>query len=249
MAISTRSYARSYLGGSGLPPAIKWLLIANTAMFLALFFVRGGIAAIFTALALVPREVVHSFAVWQLGTYMFLHVGVLSFVFNMLALWMFGRELEESWGTIRFLQFYFLCGCGAAVFVIAASYLFGSAGEPVIGSVGAIYGILAASAALWPEREVLFIFFPMKMKWFVLLIAAIDFLVSYGSPGQVALLTGLLFGFFYVKSPARQRGRGRGPSPIESLKGQYQAWKIRRAKKKFQVYLRKQNSGRDDIIN
>ena len=249
MAIGTRSYARSYLGGGGLPPAIKWLLIVNTALFLALFFLRGSILSVFTSLALVPNQVVHSAAVWQLATYMFLHVGVMSFVFNMLALWMFGRELEESWGTTRFLQFYFLCGCGAGVLVIAAAYIFGGAAEPVIGSIGAIYGILAASAALWPERDVLFIFFPMKMKWFVLLIAVIDFLVSYPSPGQLALLTGLGFGYFYAKSPVRSRGRGRGPSPMESLRAQYQAWKIKRAKRKFQVYLRKQGSGRDDIIN
>jgi membrane associated rhomboid family serine protease len=246
MAIGTRSYARSYLGGGGLPQAVKGLLIANTAMFLALFFLRGSAAGIFNYLALVPGMVIHSFAIWQLGTYMFLHQGILSFVFNMLALWMFGRELEESWGTTRFLQFYFICGCGAGVCAIAASYL-SDPYAPIIGSIGAVYGILAASAALWPEREVLFIFFPMKMKWFVLLIAAIDFLVTFGSPGQMALLTGLLFGYFYVKSPSRARGR-RGPSPMESLRAQYQAWKIKRAKRKFQVYLRKQNN-KSDLIN
>jgi membrane associated rhomboid family serine protease len=245
MSISTRSYARSYLGGRGLPPAIKALLIVNTALFLALFFLRGSASFLVETLALVPGSVIHSFAIWQVGTYMFLHVGILSFVFNMLALWMFGRELEESWGTTRFVQFYFLCGCGAGVCAVAAGYIFRDVSSPIIGSVGAIYGILAASAALWPERDVLFIFFPMKMKWFVLLIAAIDFLVTLGSPGQMALLTGLLFGYFYVKSPNRRRR----PSPMVSLRSQYQAWKIKRAKRKFQVYLRKQRSGRDDIVN
>jgi membrane associated rhomboid family serine protease len=247
MAIGTRSYARPYLSGGGLPPAIKWLLIVNTALFLALFFLRGSATEVFSWLALTPATVIHSLAVWQLATYMFLHVGVLSFVFNMLALWMFGRELEESWGTTRFVQFYFLCGCGAGVCVIIAAYVFRTTMDPVISSIGAVYGILAASAALWPERDVLFIFFPMKMKWFVLLIAAIDFLVSFPSPGQLALLTGLLIGYFYVKSPSRRRVRG--PSPLESLRAQYKDWKIKRAKRKFQVYLRKQNSRRDDIIN
>jgi membrane associated rhomboid family serine protease len=246
MALGTRSYARSYLGGGGLPRGVKSLLIANTAMFLAAFFLGRTFSSVFTSLALVPSMVLHG-AVWQLGTYMFLHGSVLAFVFNMLQLWMFGRELEGIWGTTRFVQFYFLCGCGAGVLVMAAVYAFGEPTSGTIGASGAIYGILAASAALWPERDIIFIMFPMKMKYLVLLIAGIDFFLSYGSPGQMALLTGLLFGYFYVKSPSRPRGRG--PSPMESLRGQYRAWKIKRAKRKFQVYLRKQNSGRDDIIN
>jgi len=248
MSIGTRSYARSYLGGGGLPPAVKGLLIANTAVFLALLVLRGSGAGLLNVLALVPRMVIHSLTVWQIATYMFVHTGVLQFVFNMLQIWMFGRELEDMWGTTRFLQFYFLCGCGAAVFVMLAILAFDPSGA-VIGSSGAVYGILAASAALFPEREIIFIMFPLKMKYLVLLIAGIDLLLSLGSPGQMALLTGLLFGYFYVKSPSRPRGRGRRPSPLESLKAQYQAWKIKRAKRKFQVYLRKQNSRRDDIIN
>ena len=113
-------------------------------------------------------------------------------------------------GTQRFLRFYFLCGCGAGVCAILAAYLGGSSNVPIVGSSGAIYGILAAYAALWPERDVLFIFFPMKVKYFVILIGAINFLISYnGSAGQMALLTGLLFGLLYVKSP-RVRGLIRG---------------------------------------
>src|SRR5438046_941827 len=125
MSIGTRSYARSYLGGSGLPRAVKALLIANTVMFLALFLLRGSLSGVVGWLALVPASVVHSFAIWQLATYMFLHQGILSFVFNMLALWMFGRELEESWGTTRFVQFYALCGCGAGVCAVAVAYALG----------------------------------------------------------------------------------------------------------------------------
>src|SRR5579863_5128419 len=164
MALGTRSYARSYLGGGGLPPEIKALLIANTVMFLALQFLGGTLSAFISWLALIPGAVVHSFAIWQLGTYLFLNGDIFAFVFNMLALWMFGRELEESWGTTRFVQFYFLCGGGAGVCAVAAAYAFGYSAVPIVGCIGAIYGILAASATLWPERDVLFIFFPMKMK-------------------------------------------------------------------------------------
>jgi membrane associated rhomboid family serine protease len=237
MSIGTRSYARSYASGGGLPQGIRALLIVNAAIFLLDFFSRGFLSF----LALVPSEVVRSLHVWQLATFLFLHGGLWNFLWNMLALWMFGKELEGVWGTQRFLRFYFLCGCGAGVCAILAAYLGGSSNVPIVGSSGAIYGILAAYAALWPERDVLFIFFPMKVKYFVILIGAINFLISYnGSAGQMALLTGLLFGLLYVKSP-----HVRGFDPVASIDASYRAWKLKRAKRKFQVYLRKHGSDRD----
>jgi len=246
MAIGSRSYARPYASGGGLPLGIKALLIINTVLFLGAFFLRGALGSVLSYLVLTPAAVVHSLAIWQLVTYQFLHFGVLQFVFNMLALWMFGRELEEIWGTQRFLRFYFLCGGGAGVCVVAAGYLFGAADSAVVGSSGAIYGILAASAALWPEREVLFFFFPMKMKFFVLLIAAVDFLLSYGSVVYIALLTGLLFGYLYVKYPLGKRSSF---DPLASMQAAYRQWKLQRAKRKFQVYLRKNGSDRDRFVN
>jgi membrane associated rhomboid family serine protease len=241
MSIGTRSYARPYASGGGLPQGIRALLIVNAALFLLQFFLRGSLDGIFSLLALTPSEVVRSFHIWQLATFLFLHGGMWNFLWNMLALWMFGKELEEVWGTQRFLQFYFLCGCGAGVCVVLAEYAVGNPNATIIGSSGSIYGILAAYAALWPERELLFIFFPMKAKYFVILIAAIDFLISYSAGvGQIALLTGLLFGLFYVKSPTV-----RGFDPMLSVRSSYRSWKLKRAKRKFQVYLRKHGSDRD----
>lgn len=252
MAISSRSYARPYGSRGGLPKAIQALLIINTAIFLIEFFFRQSLGGVFSILALTPAAVVHSFYVWQLATFLFVHGGgsnLLGFIFNMLALWMFGRELEEMWGTERFLRFYFLCGSGAGVCVILAQYLLGNPQTPTIGSTPAIYGILAASAMLWPEREVIFFFFPMKMKYFVILIAAVDFLLSAYQAGIgaiVLLLAGLGIGVLYV----RQRGtRRRRVDPLGSLREQYKAWKLRRAKRKFQVYLKKHGSDRDRFVN
>src|SRR5580698_5729885 len=179
MSIGTRSYARPYGSRGGLPKGVQGLLIANTALFLILFFGRQSVNFIVSLFALTPAAVIPGFRVWQLGTFLFLHFGILGFLFNMLALWMFGKELEEVWGTERFLRFYFLCGAGAGVCVILAQYLFGNPRAATMSSLPAIYGILAAYAALWPEREIIFFFFPMKMKYFVFLIAALDFFLSY----------------------------------------------------------------------
>src|SRR5207244_9281421 len=112
----------------------------------------------------------------QLFTYMFLHDpgGFGHILFNMLALWMFGADLERHWGTRKFLKFYFLCGIGAGLCVVVGNYLFGNPLTRTIGASGAIYGLLMAFGVLWPDRTVLFSFlFPIKAKYFVMIIGGI----------------------------------------------------------------------------
>ena len=71
---------------------------------------------------------------WQLVTYMFLHGGLFHILFNMLALWMFGTELERIWGTRYFLKFYFVTGIGAAMLTVLFSLLpFGVSHDSCIG--------------------------------------------------------------------------------------------------------------------
>jgi membrane associated rhomboid family serine protease len=86
--------------------------------------------------------------------------------------------------------------------------------------------------------------FPIKMKYFVAIIAAIAFLGSF-TPGNgvsdVAHLSGLGFGYLYIKM---RRVRGLEFDPVRMARQRYKAWKLARAKKKFQVYLRKKGSDR-----
>src|SRR5437899_873151 len=127
MAYSTRSYATGYSSSGFFPKGVKWLLITNIALFVVYFFAaRSGWGQIFSdfyGFGLVPAAVVHSFAIWQLFTYMFLHDpgGFGHILFNMLALWMFGADLERHWGTRKFLKFYFLCGIGAGLCVVVGN--------------------------------------------------------------------------------------------------------------------------------
>ncbi|PYT11877.1 MAG: DUF1751 domain-containing protein [Acidobacteria bacterium] len=249
MAYSTRSYARPYIASGGMPRGIKWLLIVNVAIFLLQYFGRGTrVDEFLSYFALYPAAVVKLFFVWQLATYMFLHGGIWHLLWNMLALWMFGSELEQVWGMRRFLRFYFFCGVGAGVCVVLANYLFGDPGVATIGSSGAIYGILLVSAVLWPDRIILFSFlFPIKMKYFVMIVGAIAFLGTFNvhsGVSDVAHLSGMLFGYIFLKFPKTQ-----GFDPFRAMRESYRSWRLARAKKKFQVYLRKQGSRRGPWVN
>lgn len=235
------------------PPGVKWLLISNTAVWLVFFFAaRSEFGVVFQPFKLVPYDVVHSLEVWQLASYMFLHdpFGFGHILFNMLTLWMFGADLEREWGTRQFLRYYFLCGIGAGLCVVAANAAVGNMERATIGASGAIYGLLLAFGLLFPDRIVLFSFlFPMKAKYFVMILGAIAFLSSLGSGNSnvsnVAHLGGMIFGYIFLRS---RIGRVR-IDVAGSLRRSYREWKLARAKKRFQVYLRKQDRDPDRWVN
>jgi membrane associated rhomboid family serine protease len=244
----TRSIGAFYI--PGFPKGVKWLLISNVAIFILTFFAeRLDAAGPLVLLKLIPVAVVKDFFVWQLATYAFLHQGFGHIIWNMLALWMFGADIERIWGTRRFVQFYFFCAVGAGICVVIANYIlpWGNPNVPTIGSSGAIFGILLVYAMMFPDREILFGFvFPIKVKYFVMIVGAIAFLSSFGintGVSNFAHLGGLLFGYLFLKTPNFQF------DPVAPVRRQYRDWKLRRAKKKFQVYLRKQGSGRGPKIN
>jgi len=227
-------YASSFSFGPGpVSTALKALIGANVAMFVATTFVPSLVPT----LGLVPAFVVHDFWLWQVATYMFLHGGIFHIVFNMLALWMFGAELERTWGTRYFLKFYFVTGIGAgALTVVFAQLPFAFAQQLqhsiIIGASGAIYGLLLAYALYFPDRPIYMYFvFPIPAKVFVAIMGAIAFFSSLGETGGVANAThlgGLLVAYLFLKS-ARIH-------PLSELKYRYLKWKINRVRKKFDVY-------------
>jgi membrane associated rhomboid family serine protease len=234
MRRSTSPYVSSFSFGPGpLSTALKALIGANVVMFVAQL-----LAPVVTdVLGLRPVFVLHRFTVWQLVTYMFLHGGFFHIIFNMLALWMFGAELERIWGTRYFLKFYFVAGIGAGVLTVLFSLLpFGFAQQlqyaDIIGASGAIYGLLLAYALYFPNRPIYMYFvFPIPAKVFVAIIGAIAFLSSLSEAGGIANAThlgGLLVAFLFLKS-ARIH-------PLSELKYRYLKWKINRVRRKFDVY-------------
>ena len=186
---------------------VKWLMIISAVVFTAQQFFPGMTGTF----GLVPYKVLTDFNLWQPVTYLFLHGSFFHLLFNLFALWMFGKELENVWGTREFLKFFFICGLGAAFLNILLEPF---SGIPVIGASGAIYGLLAAFAIVFPDSVIyLYGIIPMRAKHFVFLIGFIEFLASFSGSSslvaRIAHLGGLLTGFLYLKSYEFRSASGR----------------------------------------
>ena len=232
-------YNSSYM--AYFPRGVRWLLAINTAVFLVCYVGGPGLQRhVSVLLALSPEMAVRNFLVWQVFTYMFVHFQVLHLLFNMLALWMFGMPIEQAWGVRRFLKFYFLCGVAAGVCVLVANMLVGEWLIPTLGASGAVFGLMVAFAILFPDAIMLvFFLFPMRAKYAVMIYVAIEIVVTFGPNtgiSTVAHLGGAAFGYLYLKHriPAVK---------LPDVRGAYRQWKLQRAKKKFQVYMRKHDRG------
>lgn len=185
-------------GGGSISPAVKALLIVNAAVFFIQAFLGFWFEILF---GLVPYLVWNDFYFWQLFTYQFLHGGLFHILFNMLALWMFGGDLERRWGSQFFVKYYFICVVGGAI--LNAVFLPGQT-VPSIGASAGVYGILLAYGLIFPERVVYFYFlFPIKMKHFVLIIGGISLYSSITTSqtgiAHLAHLGGMAFGYVYLR--------------------------------------------------
>ncbi len=232
-----------------VPRAIKILLISNTALF-AVYFLSVSLEIVpllwlFHATSLIPDWLFRG-AIWQPFTYLFLHnpTGFGHILINMLMLWMFGSDLERDWGSRRFLNYYFVCGVGAGVCDVLTRLVFGGRLDvATIGASGAIYGVLLAYGLLYPNRVIYFmLMFPIPARIAVAIMGAIAFLSAFGGAGggvaHFAHLGGMVIGYFYL----RHR-----PSVLDiDWLGSYRQWQLRRARRKFQVYMKKRDRGGGD---
>ena len=233
-------------GGSSsgvLPTGVKLLLISNTAIFLLQFILYHFAGIPLNFLKLIPAQTVSGY-IWQPVSYMFLHDvhGATHILWNMISLFFTGPMLEMHWGTPRFLKYYFLCGIGAGLCVIIASFLVGASGTATLGASGALFGILVAYGVLFPD--VLF-FGVIKAKWFVTIIGAINLIDGIASRNagvsHVAHLGGMLIGYLLIRFGFLGRISSRGFDPFAWANTQYKNWKLARARKKFEVYMRNQS--------
>jgi len=219
-----------------LPTVTKALLIANVVIFLLQQDMLLGYSTFAPFMlwplagfdAFSPSE---NFQPWQLLTYGFLHSGFMHLFFNMLAVFMFGAPLEQTWGEKRFLTFYLVCVAGAGVCQLVVAHLLGNS-APVLGASGGVFGLLLAYGMLFPNQRVMLLFPPIELKarTFVMVFGAMELVMGLTGwqPGvaHFAHLGGMLFGWLLIRywrgqPPFNNRrppgGRG-GPSHLRRVK-------------------------------
>jgi membrane associated rhomboid family serine protease len=237
-------------------PAVTWLIAINSAFYFALLLLGmsapGSAIALDRALALVPSAVIMHGHVWQIITYSVLHGSFIHWFFNMLALWMFGTQIESVRGPRYFLELFLAGVIGGALFSIGLPYA--GLGNPDVGTIGAsagIYAVLMAFGIFFAESEIMMIPLPLliKAKYFIAILIVIELVMSlqeHDGVAHIAHLGGLAFGYLFVKFVPR-RGFGFEMSEgLFSLRNFYHKFKRRQASRKFQVYMRKQGQNPQD---
>ena len=210
---------------NNLPPITKNLLIINVLCFFG-FIVAKKYGIDLNDILGLHFFLASDFNPFQLVSYMFMHANFEHILFNMFAVWMFGRTLEMVLGPKRFLTYYLVCGIGAGILQEVVQYAHyainlapfegvntGLAIIPMheylnlmttVGASGAVYGILLAFGMIFPNSE-MFVFplpFPIKAKFFVIGYAVIELMLGFGGSADgvahFAHLGGMLFGFLLI---------------------------------------------------
>ena len=208
-----------------LPRITKLLLIANVIGFVLQWLLGEAMIS----LALWPLGVggdalgsgAPAFMPWQLLTYGFLHGGPMHLAFNMLALVMFGSQLEHVWGERRYLTYFLVCVAGAGLCqLLVGSWAAAQGGDPypTVGASGGVFGLLLAYGLLFPHQRVMLLFPPIPMRARTLVILYGVFELYLGVTGlqpgvaHFAHLGGMLFGWLLIRKWRGQPPFGR-PRP------------------------------------
>ena len=220
---------------NNLPAVTKNLLIINVLCFFGNIVARRYGVDLNDMLGL-HFFLASDFKLYQLVTYMFMHADFQHIFFNMFAVWMFGRTLEQVLGPKRFLTYYMVCGIGAGLVQELVQYIqfatvlsqYDSVNTGIsiipmheylnlmttVGASGAVYGILLAFGMSFPNSQ-MFVFpipFPIKAKYFVIGYALIELVSGLGASGDgiahFAHLGGMIFGFVLILYWRKKRNNG-----------------------------------------
>lgn len=197
------------------------LIIANIFIFLYQSFSPHGLSYYIKQMSLIPYEITHFVSLpfrisppLTLFTSIFMHGDFFHIAGNMLYLWIFGNNVEDFLGSVRFIIFYLISG-------IAASFVHiifhPNSTTPLIGASGAISGILGAYLLLYPYARIhtfVFLFFVVKIiqvpAYFFLIFWFFMQIINVGVVGVAwfAHIGGFLFGLLFIStSPKRRRRR------------------------------------------
>ncbi len=187
-----------------VPRGVRGIIVASVAVWI-LQLVPGLGPLLTQWFSLIPEQTFGHLQIWRLATYPFLHdpAGPFHLLFNMLTLWMFGTEIEELWGTGRFVRFYLTAGiCSGLLSLLTVISPFAWM-TPVIGASGAVIALLTVYAFMFPQRQILLFFLvPVNVLVAVAIFSAVSLFGSMQGWGNISHLThlgGILVGVFYAK--------------------------------------------------
>ncbi len=237
MGIHDRDYHQPEYERSSMPrmqfppltPVVKYLLIVNIGIYLLSIIVKPVGNFLYGWLEIDSSTTASSLQLWRLIGYQFLHdpQSVMHILMNMVGLYFLGPTLERFWHGKKFLIFYLVCGAMGGLYYILLSNIGVIHKGILIGASGAILGMLAACAILFPHFVVILFVFPVPIR-----IASIIFIFVYivnifiggqNAGGDVAHLAGMATGAAYVYFGPR-------------LKKRYQASLQDNWEKKFKAY-------------
>ncbi|MBO5662000.1 MAG: rhomboid family intramembrane serine protease [Tidjanibacter sp.] len=208
------NYNGYYRPQINMPPVVKNLLIINVMVFITQMLLPASLKGWFynTFALSFPIGIK---TLYQTVSYMFMHANFSHLLFNMFALWMFGRIVEYDLGSKRFLTYYLICGVGAGLIQIGVNFV--EIGSLVaqgythlprfstVGASGAVFGLLLAYGMLHPNNIIMLMFPPvaLKAKWFVVIYGALELFGGVASSGSnvahFAHLGGMLFGLLLLR--------------------------------------------------
>lgn len=241
--------------------ATRRLVLINLGAFFALLILNlahyGEMIAAF--LALTPSAVLHG-ALWQPLTYSLVHLAPLNTLLELLSLWFIASFLESFRGSrfVTGLYIWSILGTAAAAILLefaAGRFGFALPEAPLVGCMGAVFGMLIAIGVLFGDVQFLMFFvIGIKAKYLAAIYALITFAALFGQNKLTAFaqIGGALAALLYIRlNPARAGQRITGSKPgrgigfffserFYALRNNYYRWKRRRAGRKFEVYMKKQ---------
>lgn len=212
-----------------LTPMVKWLLIINISVFLLCIILRPLGLFIYEWFSVDSTSVSASLQPWRLISYQFLHDpnNPWHIIMNMLGLYFLGPTLERFWHSKKFLIFYLCCGIAGGAFYLLLSN-FGLMGQGVlIGASGAILGMLAACAILFPQFIVVLAIFPMPIRRaavILIILFLVSIFVGANAGGNAAHLAGMAAGAGYVYLWPRWKNRTRTSLHVNDWDRKFKAY-------------------------
>jgi membrane associated rhomboid family serine protease len=182
-----------------LPKPMQAILLINATAYLLKWFSIGGY--VFMYGAFIPSR---TYELWRFLSYAFVHYDFMHLLLNMLMFWMFGAEVCKTLGEKNFSALYLISAVFAGLFSMPF-YSFGimENNSHIIGASGALFGVMAAYAFLFPERTILMFFIiPMRIKYAIWIFIAIDLFMMKSGDGiaHYMHLGGVLSGYLFMQA-------------------------------------------------